>query len=326
VKCDEPFTNLLTQGMVVAETYYREESDGHRIWFNPAAVEVDRDAKGKITAARSTQDGKPVQLGNIEKMSKSKNNGVDPQTLIDYYGADTVRLFAMFASPPEQSLEWSDAGVEGAFRFLKRLWTFAYDHRANFNLKTLTKKAVKLDDAPEDIKKARHQLHSILRQANYDFSKYQFNTVVSAGMKILNLLESFVPPQRVSTTPTSGNGPINYESALMLEGFKDILLPLLAPITPHICDYLWRELGFGDDILDAPWPEPDEAALQQDEIELVLQVNGKVRGSMRVASDASREAIEAAALASDTAGKYLAGKPPKKVVVVPGRLVNIVAG
>ena len=329
VKCDEPFTNLLTQGMVVAETYYREEGDGNKTWFNPARIEVDRDAKGKISAARSTDDGLPVQLGNIEKMSKSKNNGVDPQALIDYYGADTVRLFAMFASPPEQSLEWSDAGVEGAFRFLKRLWSFAFGNNSAFYLalNDNVKLNIKLYHAPEDISKARHQLHTILRQANYDFSKYQFNTVVSAGMKILNLLDSITPtPRQVSEIHPIEIPWENYRSALVLEGFKDILLPLLAPITPHICDHLWRELGFGDNILNAPWPEPDEAALQQDEIELVLQVNGKVRGSIRVASDASRETIETAALASEAAHKHLAGRPPKKVVVVPGRLVNIVAG
>jgi leucyl-tRNA synthetase len=305
VRCDEPFANLLTQGMVIAETYYREDAMGHKTWFNPADVEVDRDPKGRIIGARSGKDGQPVEIGGIEKMSKSKNNGVDPQTLIDKYGADTVRLFTMFASPPEQSLEWSDAGAQGAYRFLRRLWTFsrnACDGRGEVTSPLLSE--------------AKREIHLTLKQANHDFARHQFNTVVSAAMKILNVLES----DKVRNVQDHA-----HQTAIVREGLS-ILLRLLAPITPHLSDYLWRELKFGENILETTWPEPDEQALQQDEIELVLQINGKLRGNIRVPADAGREVIEALALANPAAEKHMEGKAAKKVVVVPGRLVNIVTG
>jgi leucyl-tRNA synthetase len=225
-------------------------------------------------------------------MSKSKRNGVDPQALIEEYGADTARFFMMFASPPEQTLEWSDSGVEGAYRFLKRLWAFGH--------------ALKSRASDKDSSSLRREIHLLLKQANYDLGKMQFNTVASAAMKMLNALEK-----------SAGD---RHER----EGFS-ILLRLLSPITPHICHALWQELGFGDDILTAPWPEPLEEALVQDEIELVLQVNGKTRGSVRVPAGADKAAIEAMAVASEMAQKFMEGRPAKKVIVVPGRLVNIVA-
>jgi leucyl-tRNA synthetase len=287
----EPFTNLLTQGMVLAESYYRD-AGARREWINPANVEVQRDAKGKIVSAR-TKDGRPVVYDGIGTMSKSKNNGVDPQSLIDQYGADTARFYTIFASPPTNTLEWSDESVEGSFRFLKRVWTFALRF-------SKAAKSGAVDKA------ARYRIHAELKQANYDMQRHQFNTVASACMKILNALEE-----------------IAEWNATTAEGLS-ILLRLLAPITPHIAHHLWREVGFGDDILLAPWPEPESAALEQDEVELVVQVNGKLRGSIRVPKAAARGEIESLALANANVQKFVAGQNVKKVVVVPGRLVNLV--
>jgi leucyl-tRNA synthetase len=296
---DEPFTNLLTQGMVLAESYYTDAS-GRREWINPADVEATRDAKGKIVAAKA-KDGRPVVYDGIGTMSKSKNNGVDPQALIDRYGADTARFYIIFASPPTNTLEWSDESVEGSFRFLKRVWAYA----------------ARLDQAgpamAEGLAKAtRFEVHSVLRQANFDLAKHQFNTVASAAMKILNALERFAGGRRRT------DGGINQA---VEEGFS-ILLRLLSPITPHLAHHLWRTLGFGEDVMRAAWPEPDPAALQQDEIEYVVQVNGKTRGSVRLPKAADRAQVEASAARSMQ--KYVAGQPIKKVIIVPGRLINIV--
>jgi leucyl-tRNA synthetase len=274
-------------------------------------VRIERDDKGRIVAAKLAADGQPVIIGGTEKMSKSKNNGVDPQTLVDQYGADTARLFIIFASPPDQQLEWSDSGVEGAARFLRRVWSFGHTFANEIRAALPAVRTLPAGKLPAELAQIRREIHSHLKQANYDFGKHQFNTVVSAAMKILNALEK-APRQEPDT-----------HAELAEEGLA-ILLRLLSPITPHICHVLWRDCGFGTDILAAPWPEPLEAALQQDEIELVVQVNGKLRGSIKVAADASKSAIETAALASEAAQKFMEGKPPKKVVVVPGRLVNIV--
>lgn len=310
VQASEPFTNLLTQGMVVAETYYRDSEGGRKQWINPADVEVDRDEKGRIVAARLKADGQAVTIGGIEKMAKSKNNGVDPQALVDQYGADTARFFIIFAAPPDQQLEWSDSGVEGASRFLRRLWNFGHAYHSEM-LPLLAASASNIDSLPPALADVRREIHLHLKQANYDFGKHQFNTVASAAMKILNALER-APRDEAAA-----------HAVLAREGFA-ILVRLLAPITPHIAQALWQDCGFGDDILDAPWPEPLDAAMQQDEIELMVQINGKLRGSIKVAADASKPDIEAAALASEAATKFAEGKPPRKVIVVPGRLVNIV--
>ncbi len=300
VTFDEPFKRLLTQGMVLNEIFFRKPRDvsmGGRIsYYNPADVDWQTDDKGNRIGAVLRSDGQPVESGGIGTMSKSKNNGVDPQALIEQYGADTARFFMMFASPPEQTLEWSDSGVDGSYRFLKRLWAYC----ARFD-----NPGPAMDD--RQARATRFEIHSVLKQANYDFAKHQFNTVASAAMKILNALDRFA----------GGRNEVAEEGL-------SILLRLLSPITPHVCHYLWRELGFGEDILHAPWPEPLEAALAQDEIELVLQINGKLRGSIRVPAGATKEQIEQPALASDVARKFMEGKPAKKVVVVPGRLVNIV--
>ena len=301
VKLDEPFTRLLTQGMVLNDIFSRK-SDGNRIqYFNPADVELEFDEQGKRTGATLKSDGKPVESGGMRTMSKSKNNGVDPQALIDRYGADTARLFMMFTSPPEDTLAWNDDGVSGAYRYLCRLWKFAHDHHA-----TISDAAVTTQGAT---KTARRELHLLLQQANFDYERKQFNTVASAAMKILNLLEA--------------NAGFAQQRALLREGMH-ILLRLLSPVAPHIAQTLWREFGFGSDILEAAWPVVDAAALEQDEIELVLQVNGKHRGAVRVARTADRAGIERLALADPNAQKHIAGRAVIKVIVVPGRLVNIV--
>jgi len=289
---DEPFANLLTQGMVLAESYYTDAS-GRREWVNPADVEVQRDSKGHIVSAKRASDGAPVVYDGIGTMSKSKNNGVDPQALIDLYGADTARFYTMFASPPTNTLEWSDDSVEGSYRFLRKVWAFAY----RFSRATRSK---------EVDRQIRYRIHTELKQANYDIQRQQFNTVASACMKILNALDD-----------------IDDWNATTEEGLS-ILLRLLSPIAPHLTHHLWRELGFGDDILRAPWPDPDPAALEQDEIELVVQVNGKLRGSIRVPKAADRGAIEKLALSNPNVQKFVAGENVKKVIVVPGRLVNLV--
>jgi leucyl-tRNA synthetase len=288
----EPFTNLLTQGMVLAESYYRDV-DGRREWINPSEVEVARDAKGKIVSAKS-KDGKDVVYDGIGTMSKSKNNGVDPQALIDKYGADTARFYIIFASPPTNTLEWSDESVEGSYRFLKRLWNYGLKFSQDGKDKS-------------SHKDVRFEIHSVLKQANYDLQRFQFNTVASAAMKILNALER-LPAGRGATAE---------------EGLS-ILLRLLSPITPHICHHLWRELGFGEDVMREPWPEPDPAALEQDEVELVVQVNGVKRGTVRVPKSADQRALEAIVKSLDFVKKQIGDKIVKRIVIVPGRLVNVV--
>jgi leucyl-tRNA synthetase len=304
VKYDEPFANLLTQGMVLNHIFSRRTDKGGIEYFAPEEVELKRDEGGHVTGATSKADGQPVDYGGVGTMSKSKRNGVDPQALIDEFGADTARFFMMFASPPEQTLEWSDSGVEGAYRFLRRVWAFGHASQAAISARPAM--PAKL---PDGLAAVRRETHLLLKQANYDLGKFQFNTVASAAMKMLNSLEK--APQ------------LEGRDAVVAECFG-ILLRMLSPITPHICHALWIELGYGADILAAPWPEPLAAALVQDEEELVLQVNGKHRGNIRVKVGADRTAIEAVALAAEGAQKFMEGKPAKKVVVVPGRLVNIV--
>ncbi|MEW5903022.1 MAG: leucine--tRNA ligase [Pseudomonadota bacterium] len=303
VNYDEPFANLLTQGMVLNHIFSRRTDKGGIQYFPPNEVEMVKDEGGRITGAKLVSDGSAIDYQGICTMSKSKLNGVDPQALIDEYGADTARLFMMFAAPPEQTLEWADSGVEGSHRFLKRLWAFAAEF-ANIG-----KEAHDLGNLSADAKTLRREIHLALRQANYDMARFQFNTVVSAAMKMLNALEK------------SGKEAAN--RAVVNEALS-ILLRLLSPITPHIAHALWRELGYGDDVLAAQWPEPLEAALVQDELELVLQVNGKMRGSIKVAASADKATIEQAAVAHEAVQKQLDGGTPKKVIVVPGRLVNVV--
>ena len=304
---DEPFKNLLTQGMVIAETYYRLAENGSKVWFNPADVQVERDAKGKIIAARLASDGQPVEIGGVEKMSKSKNNGVDPQSMIDQYGADTCRLFMMFASPPDMSLEWSDTGVEGAHRFLRRVWRLAHQHVAAGT-------AVALDKASlnDDQKAVRRAIHLAIRQASQDIGQnHKFNTAIAAIMTLMNTLEKAAQASA-------------QDRALLQEGLEAVVL-LLAPITPHISHALWRALGHEDLAVQARWPALDETALVQDTLQLVIQVNGKLRGHIEVAADAARDEVEAAARANENVVRFTEGLTIRKVIVVPGKLVNIVA-
>jgi leucyl-tRNA synthetase len=310
VKFDEPFTRLLTQGMVLNHIWSRRNDRGGIEYFWPTEVEPRSDADGRITGGVSKKDGQPVDYGGLGTMSKSKNNGIDPDDLIARYGADTARHFVMFAAPPEASLEWSDAGVEGSYRFLKRLWTFAHG-RADAVAKGAG--SAQWHQAAPAVKAARREIHLTLKQANYDYERIQYNTVVSAGYKMLNALDA---------VPDDAPGA----AALHYEGIS-ILLRVLYPVVPHATWSLWNDLGYRarhGDLLDAPWPQVDPEALAQDEIELVLQVNGKLRGKLVVPASADRAAIEAAARASADVAKHAAGAPVKKVVVVPGRLVNVV--
>ncbi|MGF1645115.1 MAG: leucine--tRNA ligase [Thiotrichales bacterium] len=315
VRYDEPFTNLLTQGMVIAETYFREGEDGRKTWFNPAEVDVERDEKGRILRAVLRADGVEVRPGGIEKMAKSKNNGVDPQSLIELYGADTARLFTMFAAPPELSLEWSDSGVEGAYRFLRRVWSLAYEARTRVAAARQGATPVAYDESRRAM---RREIHTVLRKALEDFNRNQFNTVVSACMMIANTLARLSGDQGEAADADA-------DAKLYLEGIG-ILLRLLSPIAPHITHVLWRALDYGDDILDAPWPEVDESALVQSSIEWVVQVNGKLRGRITVAAKADRAAVEAAALSDVGVQRFIAEQSVRKIVVVPGKLVNIVVG
>jgi leucyl-tRNA synthetase len=311
---DEPFSRLLTQGMVLNDIFFRKQGNGRITYYNPADVDSRTDERGNRIGAALKADGLPVESGGVGTMSKSKNNGVDPQALVDQYGADTARFFMMFTSPPEQTLAWSDSGVEGSYRFLRRVWAFAADYQDSVRpqIRPGALAQLALDAA---VAAARREVHLNLKQANYDMQRQQFNTVASACMKILNAMET------VPRNP-SGVGP---GAAAVVEEGLSILLRLQAPITPHLSYHLWRALGFGEDVFAAPWPQTEEAALVQKEVELVLQINGKTRGSIRVPRDASREAIEQAAVTSSVTQKHIAGAPVKKVVVVPGRLVNVVA-
>jgi len=318
VNFSEPFTRLLCQGMVLNHIYSRRTPGGGIEYFSPLDVENVTDAKGAIIGAKLLSDGSPVDYGGIGTMSKSKNNGIDPQSLIDSMGADTARLFVMFASPPEQTLEWSDTGVEGAHRYLRRVWAFCHASRKAIaqGLASDVSKASEADwqHADPASKTLRRNLHTLLRQADYDYQRMQYNTVVSACMKMLNTLESAQLPD----TPVARRA--------LAEG-AGILLRVLYPAAPHLTWTLWNTLGFAEpfgDLLDAPWPEVQEAALASDTQELVLQVNGKLRGSLTVSSQADKDEIEAAARTHEVTVRFLEGRTPKRVILVPGKLVNVV--
>ncbi|MFO1321013.1 MAG: leucine--tRNA ligase [Burkholderiales bacterium] len=311
IEIDEPFANLLTQGMVLNEIYFRKGGAGRIQYFNPADVEVRTDDKGTPIGAVLKSDGQPVESGGIGTMSKSKNNGVDPQALIEHYGADTARFFMMFTSPPEQTLEWSDSGVEGSFRFMKRLWTFACRYQDSVRPALPAARSLTTARLPAELAEVRRDVHLNIRQAGIDMQRHQFNTVASACMKILNALER---------APTDD---VALHAEVVEEGLS-ALLRIQSPITPHVGQHLWQALGFGQDILAAPWPEPVDAALVQDEIELVLQVNGKLRGSVRVPKDAGRDAVERLALENANVRKFIGDQAVRKVIIVPGRLVNVV--
>lgn len=311
VDVSEPFTRLLTQGMVLNHIYSRRTSKGGIEYFWPHEVENILDSQNKIIGAKLLRDGSSVDYQGIGTMSKNKNNGVDPQILIDRYGADTARLFVMFAAPPEQTLEWNDAGVEGAHRFVKRVWAWAQK-----SADILTQSLTPVDPAglSSDAKSLRRDVYAVLKQVSYDFERMQYNTVVSGCMKLLNALENFKPADAAT------DGPV------LREAFG-ILLRALYPACPHMTYALWGRLGYEaqwGNLLDAPWPAVDESALVLDELELMLQINGKLRGSIKVSATADKSVIEASALQSEEFIRFAEGKPAKKVVVVPGRLVNVV--
>jgi leucyl-tRNA synthetase len=310
VKFDEPFTRLLTQGMVLNHVFFRRNAKGGLDHFPPADVATILDEGGRIKGGR-LPDGSTVEYGGVSKMSKSERNGVDPEDLIGRFGADTARHFVMFAAPPEATLEWSDAGVEGSFRFLKRLWAYAQGAK---DMVAAASGAFDPSGADDAVKAARRELHLALKQANYDYERIQYNTVVSAGYKMLNSLEAL---------PRDARG----SASLAREGLS-VLLRVLYPVVPHTAWSLWVDLGFANrhgDLLDATWPAVDASALEQDEIVLVLQVNGKLRGKLIVPAAADRDAIEAAARASPEVAKHVGGAAVRKVVIVPGKLVNVVA-
>jgi leucyl-tRNA synthetase len=304
VKIDEPFTKLLTQGMVLNEAFSRTTTGKQYFWAHE--LDIARDEHSKVISATAKADGRPVTYEGWTTMSKSKNNGVDPQDLIEKYGADTARLYTMFTAPPEATLEWNDAALEGSYRFLRRVW--------NFGHKLSTAAATPAKSYGKSAQTLRREIHTVLKQVDYDYQRMQYNTVVSGAMKMLNALEDFKA------------GEDEGAAAAQREGFG-ILLRALYPATPHIAHALWQQLGYAQaqgDLLDAPWPKVDEGALKQDEIELVLQVNGKHRGSILVPASADKAAIEKIALASEDYIKFAAGAAPKKVIIVPGRLVNVV--
>jgi leucyl-tRNA synthetase len=309
VSSDEPAINLLCQGMVIADTFYRMEPDGSKTWFNPADVVIENDERGKISGAALISDGQPVEIGGTEKMSKSKNNGVDPQTMVDKFGADTVRLFSMFAAPPEQSLDWSESGVEGMSRFLRRLWTQVARHADAGPCSALDAQALSAE-----AKTLRRQLHETIQKVGDDYGRrLTFNTAIAALMELLNATAKFEP------------GSAN-ERALLQEAYKAVTL-LINPITPHMAHALWQLLGNPETTLETlAFPKADADALLRDSVALAVQVNGKLRGTIEVALNAPKEQVEATALAEPNVQKFLEGLGIRKVIVVPNKIVNIVAG
>jgi leucyl-tRNA synthetase len=333
VKVDEPFSKLLTQGMVLNHIYSRRTAKGGKDYFWPHDVEHVLDETGKIVGAKlknaaDSSDGllpvgTPIDYEGVGTMSKSKNNGVDPQDLIEKYGADTARLYTMFTAPPEATLEWNDAAVEGSYRFLRRVWMAAAD--AKDDVRYGLNHPADLSDVAKNLKDVRREVHTVLKQVSYDYERMQYNTVVSGCMKMLNAIES----AKFGLLVEDGKGlEMRAEKiATVASELFSILIRCLYPACPHIAHALWTELGYAataGELLDAPWPQADEAALVQDEIELMLQINGKLRGSVVVPASADKAAIEAAALASEAFIKQANGAAPKKVIVVPGRLVNVV--
>ena len=306
IESDEPFANLLTQGMVLNETFYRVDENGKVTYFSPADVVMERDAKGRVTGARLEADGEPVTVGRLEKMAKSKNNGIDPEDMVARYGADTIRLYMMMQSPPYQTLEWNDTAVEGAFRFLRRLWRTVADHVAAGSVEDLVPD--RLDPEQHAV---RRKIHETIAKAGDDVGRrYTFNTAIAAVIEMLNALRG-----RDDETPQG--------RALEREGLKAAIL-LLAPVVPHVAHALWPALGGEGPVVDASWPEADPAALRRDTVTLVVQINGKLRGRVDVPAGTGRDEAEAAARGNPNVARHLEGKSARKVILVPDRLLNIV--
>ena len=306
VKSDEPFTRLLTQGMVVADTFYREDSNGRKTWFNPADIKCTTNDKGKVTHATYVGDNQSVTVGTREKMSKSKNNGVDPQTIIDRYGVDTARLFIMFAAPPELSLEWSDNGIEGANRFIRRLWRIVYQH---IQL-GLTEQYIS-GELTEEQKKLRIQLHQTINKVTYDIEmRQQFNTAIAAIMELINSYS------KVTLTNSMGH-------KLSQEILENVVI-MLSPIIPHVCEELWQSLRPNTELLDQMWVVADSSLLNTDELEMIIQVNGKLRGKIIITKSTTKEQIEVLAKENPNVQKFIKNVTIKKLVIVQNKLVNIV--
>ena len=306
VNSDEPYKKLLTQGMVLADAYYYEDANGGKVWVSPTEAMTETDAKGKVISAK-TASGQVLIYDGMSKMSKSKNNGIDPQLMIDKYGADSVRLFMMFAAPADQTLEWSDSALEGSLRFLKRVWKLAFDHVTLGDVPALDIKSFN-----DEQKALRRELHKTIAKVSDDVGRRQtFNTAIAAVMELMN---------KLAKAPTQSP----QDRALLQEALLAVT-KLLSPITPHICAELFTLLGSKDDILSAPWPTVDESALVEDSKLIVVQVNGKLRAKLTVAADASQEEVEAIANADENVSKFTDGKTVRKVIYVPGKLLNIVA-
>ncbi len=311
IDSDEPFVRLLTQGMVVANTYYRKEGEGKEEYFTPEEVSVEYDDRGSVVSAKLVADDQPVLI-KVEKMSKSKNNGVDPQSMIDKYGADTVRLFTMFAAPPEQSLEWNDDAIAGGSRFLRRVWNLFDKHSAALGANRLHS-MVGVDGANSVAKAHRLTVHTILQRAMFDYERQQFNTVVAAAMELTNAIEK------------AGFAAMGEHSDAVLSEACYVLLKILAPVTPHLCEHLWNEYGTDMDLVDSGWLAVDQAALVKDEITYVIQVNGKLRAKLDVPASTAKEEIEVMAQSDENVQRFLEGLTIRKIIVVPNKLVNIVA-
>ena len=309
VNCDEPFKKLLCQGMVLAETFYREADNGAQDWIAPSDVTVERDEKGQIISAISNIDGQPVLSAGMSKMSKSKNNGIDPQSVIEQYGADTVRLFIMFTSPPEQTLEWSNSGVEGAHRFLKRVWKLTYDFTEATDGELSALKDLSLTSSQ---KKLRRELHKTIAKVSDDIGRRNtFNTAIAAIMELMNHL-------------TKASMKSAEDLAVMQEAIRAVVL-MLTPIVPHLSHHLWQIIGDKNEVEDASWPKVDESALVEDEKLIIVQVNGKLRAKITVSASATQSDVEAIAFLDENVSKFTDEKTIRKVIYVPGRLLNIVA-
>lgn len=307
VNSDEPFKNLLCQGMVLADAFYYLNDNGGKEWVNPSDVDMLRDDKGRLAGAKRRSDGKELSYSGMSKMSKSKNNGVDPQEAIDLYGADTVRLYTMFAAPPEQTLEWSDSGVQGSQKFLQRVWRLSYEL-----LQHSDRSPVAADDLDKTNKDARRKVHETIQKVSDDIGRrYHFNTAIAAIMELLNTL------QKVDLSSAAGR-------SVVAEGLEAIIR-MLSPMTPHISQALWQAFGHDGLVIDASWPELDSSALVRDTLQIVVQVNGKLRAKLDVAANIGKDELEKMALADEGVQKQLVDKTIRKVIVVPGKLVNIVA-
>lgn len=307
VNSDEPAKRLLCQGMVLADAFYYSGNSGERVWVSPADATLERDDKGRITKA-TDPEGRELVYAGMSKMSKSKNNGIDPQVMVDKYGADTVRLFMMFASPAEMTLEWQESGVEGANRFLKRLWKLAYDHVEKGAVQPLD--VVTLNEVQKAL---RRDLHKTIAKVTDDIGRRQtFNTAIAAVMELMN---------KLARAPQDSE----QDHALLQEALQAVVR-LLYPFTPHVCFSLWQALGGEGDVDTAPWPVADEQAMVEDTTLVVVQVNGKVRAKITVAADANEEQVRTRATEEHLVAKYLDGVTVRKVIYVPGKLLNLVVG